>query len=136
VQQWASDWKAACKWIEENTPPEATFITPREQQTFKWFAGRAEAANWKDVPQDAAALTQWKKTIDALYPGDRRHHQLDLAANSDEELLRLAGEYGAQYILVDRTRSQRPIGLRRVYPLLGEDNASFALYRVHRSDSP
>jgi hypothetical protein len=130
AEQWASDWKAVCGWVAENTPKNSKFITPREQQTFKWYAGRAEVANWKDVPQDAASLLEWRSRIKALYPSTRQHHRQDLAAFSDSELLFLARDYDAGFIVIDRTRSPRAIGLPRVYPLIREDNPSFSVYRV------
>jgi hypothetical protein len=136
AEQWAADWKAVCVWIEENTPKDAKFITPREQQTFKWYAGRAEIANWKDVPQDAVSLLEWKSRINALYPSTRQHHRLDLAAFTDQELLILARYYEADFLVIDRTRSPRAIGLPRVYPLIREDNPSFSVYRVPPPASP
>lgn len=128
--EWYADWRAACEWIDENTPPDARFITPRAQQTFKWYAGRAEIVNWKDVPQDAEGLVAWKENLDILYPRDRKHRAEGLAAESDENLAMLGRYYGAQFIVIDRTRSRRPIGLMRVYPLVREDNPSFEVYRV------
>jgi hypothetical protein len=130
ADEWTRDWKAVCHWIESNTPEDARFITPRYQQTFKWYAQRAEVANWKDVPQDAVSVAQWKQALDTLYPRDRRHHREDLAAESDENLAMLGRYFQAHYIVIDRTRSRRPIGLPRVYPPMREDNPSFAVYRV------
>ena len=130
IAEWAQDWKAACRWIEASTPRDAKFITPRHQQTFKWYAERAEVANWKDVPQDAVSLLEWRSRLHALYPRERLHHALDLAAHSDKDLLALARQYQADYIVIDRTRSRRPVALPRVYPLLREENPSFDVYRV------
>ena len=136
AEQWASDWKTVCAWIAENTPRDAKFITPREQQTFKWYAGRAEIANWKDVPQDAASLLEWRSRINALYPSTRQHHRLDLAAFSDLELLDLARRFGADYLVIDHTRSARPVRLPQVFLLAHEGRPSLAVYRVPPSDSP
>jgi hypothetical protein len=133
VDQWMDDWKAICRWAKANTPPDARFLTPRHQQTFKWYAERSEVANWKDVPQDAASLVEWRSRLSALYPRDRLHHAQDLAAHSDEDLLKLAQTYQAGYIIIDRTRSRRPIALPRVYPLLREENPSFDVYRVPKA---
>lgn len=133
AEQWYRDWQAACNWIAANTPADAKFLTPREQQTFKWYAGRAEVANWKDIPQDARGLVTWKRTLDELYPGDHEHHRHDLAAFSDAELQRLAQKYGAKYIVIDRTRAHRRIRLPQVYPLIREENAAFDVYRVPES---
>ena len=93
-------------------------------------------ANWKDVPQDASGLVEWKTRFDEIYPRDHDHHLHDLAAFSDEELVVLARKYGAHYIVIDRTRSARRIGLPRLYPLFREDNASFEVYRVPDAGKP
>jgi hypothetical protein len=133
---WFRDWQAVCKWVAEQTPADAMFLTPREQQTFKWYAGRAELVNWKDVPQDARGLIEWKKRLDEIYPRDEAHRRHDLAAFSDEELVTLARKYGARYIVVDRTRTTRRIGLVRLYPWTREENPSFDVYRVPNQPTP
>lgn len=130
AEAWHRDWRAACDWIANNTPADAKFLTPREQQTFKWYAGRPEVANWKDIPQDARGLIAWKQTLDELYPRSREHHRHDLAAFSDAELQRLARKHGADYIVIDRTRANRQIRLPKVYPPIREENPSFEVYRV------
>ena len=68
-----------------------------------------------------------------MYPGTREHHRHDLAAFSDAELVALAHQYGAGYIIVDLTRSPRRIGLARLYPVFAEENASFGVYRVPKT---
>jgi hypothetical protein len=130
AQDWYRDWRSVCGWVSENTAENAMFLTPREQQTFKWYAGRSEVVNWKDVPQDARGLLEWKRRMSLVYPGDREHHRRDLAAFSDEELAALAHQFGATYVVVDQTRAGRRIGLPRLYPEILEDNRSFGVYRV------
>jgi hypothetical protein len=121
-------WLAATQWIRDNTPTEARFLTPRRQQTFKWYAERPEVANWKDVPQDAAALVDWKKAMDEIYP--RSTGRFDLAAHNEAELLRLAEKYDADYLLLDRRRAGRPLSWPRVYPMFDEENPAYEVYRV------
>jgi hypothetical protein len=116
ASQWLRDWRAVCAWTSENTPPNAKFLTPREQQTFKWYAGRAEVATWKDIPQDARGLVAWKAAIAKL------RSTLDLA--------QLARDFQAAYVIVDRRQSEPPAGWQRVYPLFREENATFAVYRA------
>jgi hypothetical protein len=53
-------WKDACGWIQENTPPDSLFVTPREAVGFKWYAERAEVVCYKDCPQDAAGILEWR----------------------------------------------------------------------------
>jgi hypothetical protein len=130
ARQWYDDWRLVCRWVAEHTPPDALFITPREQQTFKWYAGRAEVVNFKDVPQDAASLREWKRRLERLYPRDAAHRQFDLGAFSDAELVELARQFQARYVIVDATRCPRRIGLVRLYPAVREQNRSFDVYRV------
>jgi hypothetical protein len=136
AQQWFQHWRSVCDWIARETPADALFLTPREQQTFKWYAGRAEVVTRKDVPQDARGLLEWKQRLDEVYPHDQAHNAYDLAAFTDEELVSLARKYQATYIVVDRTRSRRHINLPQIYPLLVEENPAFAVYRVPEEASP
>lgn len=62
VDQFA-DWQAACTWIQEETPPGALFLTPRESFAFKWMAERAEYVAYKDCPQDAVGILEWNRRL-------------------------------------------------------------------------
>lgn len=120
-------WRDVCMWIEGNTPPGARFLTPRRQQTFKWYAQRAEVVTWKDVPQDAAGLVTWRKTLSEVVPPGTGS---DLGAHTDKELAALAQKHGAAYVVIDRTRTSRLIALPRVYPQWPYQNAAYAVYLV------
>jgi hypothetical protein len=130
AQEWLVHWQGACRWISEQTPTDARFLTPRRQQTFAWYSGRAQVASWKDIPQDARSIIAWKRTLDDLYPSDESHWREDLAAFSDAELVALARKYNCQYIVIDRTRSSRRIELPSVYPLYREENPAFEVFLV------
>jgi hypothetical protein len=67
TQETQKNWVRVCRWIADNTPQDALFLTPRKQQTFKWYAGRAEFVNWKDAPQDAPALLQWQRRMSDVW---------------------------------------------------------------------
>ncbi|MGW8257111.1 MAG: DUF6798 domain-containing protein, partial [Thermoguttaceae bacterium] len=56
-------WREACVWAQDarHIPHNARFITPRWSQTFKWYSQHAEVATWKDVPQAAADLLEWRR---------------------------------------------------------------------------
>lgn len=121
-------WVKVCEWIDQNTPAESRFLVPRSQQTFKWYAQRSDVANWKDIPQDAASIVKWQKTIDAIYPPISR--RADLLYWNDRSLERLGKEFNAQYIVVDRTRSQRVVKFKRIYPRLLNESAVFEVYEL------
>jgi hypothetical protein len=127
------DWVNVCRWIRQHTPPDATFITPRWQQTFKWYAQRSEVVSHKDVPQDARSLVEWKRRMQILYPeyrDDDGRLKLGLAAHDDRKLAVRAHHFGAQYVVVDRTRSKRRPGFTLVYPNGIDENKTYAVYLV------
>lgn len=123
-------WLEVCAWAATNTDSETIFITPRHQQTFKWYASRAEVVSWKDVPQDAKSLIEWAKRINKVYPREvrRRHPPLDT------ELLReLAREYAVGYVIIDRRMAPELLDLPIVYPEANPENTTFVVYQL--SDS-
>jgi len=124
------DWRQACRWIAENTPADACFITPKMQQTFKWYAERSEVCCWKDVPQDAVELIEWWQRQRDLYP--RKVAVGGLAAHGERGLRELAKKYGAEYVVLDRCVNSRPLSLRRVYPPVFSNAAS--AYEVYSID--
>jgi len=134
TQRKYEDWRRVCRWIAANTPSDAVFVTPRNQQTFKWYAERAEVFSWKDVPQDPASVVQWWERQQSLYP--RRVVRWGFAMLGEERLVELARQYGARYIVVDRDNSTRDPMLPRVYPPIGFPDTSYAVYLVPDEAEP
>ncbi|MBX3411880.1 MAG: hypothetical protein KF708_04120 [Pirellulales bacterium] len=122
-----ADWRAACAWIAEKTPPEARFLTPRMESSFKWYSARSEVATWKDVPQDAASLLEWRLRLREIYRDPGRVPQRwvgSLNELSPERLHELGDTYDAAYLLVE---AQPRLALDLVY-----QNNSYAVYRLDR----
>ncbi|MFW6170048.1 MAG: DUF6798 domain-containing protein [Planctomycetota bacterium] len=126
-------WRRVCGWIQQQTPPTSRFLTPRNQQTFKWYAGRAELACWKDIPQDPENIVRWWRLLGEVYTPEVI--QGGLGCWSDEELKEIADDYQIDYILIDRLRTDRRLGFHRVYPTPTSPNAYFEVYRVHGDES-
>ncbi len=122
------DWIAVCTWIRDNTPADSLWLTPKYQQTFKWYAGRAEIVNWKDVPQDNKSVIEWFRRIRRCEPP--RDANGKLRGWTTDELLDIAAEYGAHWIVVDRSIQKDPPLLEIRYPIEIE-NRSFAVFFVH-----
>ena len=100
-------WVDVCHWIAGNTPPDALFLTPRLNQSFKWRTGRPEVANWKDIPQDAADMITWYDRIKDIYY--TKYGGIDQALDSigalgTDRVRELANKYHASYVLMDRSQ--------------------------------
>lgn len=120
------EWIAACEWAAANTPADAVFLVPRGGQSFKWYASRADVVNWKDVPQDANGVVEWRRRMDRVFPKAA-------AANESRPSLEgrvpaLAREYGASFQI---TSGDAPVGGVQAYPV---DQAA-GVYRIFRLDS-
>jgi hypothetical protein len=125
------DWLATCDWIATHTPEDAVLLTPRNQQTFKWYAQRGEVVAWKDIPQDAAGVVEWSRRIDAVFPARLGGH--DLAAHREQGLQELSDKYGFRHVVIDRSRSNQPLSFVRVYPQSRKDSSCFEVYRLPSS---
>ena len=105
------------------------FLTPRHQQSFKWYAHRAEVVNWKDVPQDAAALTLWQQRFDDVFPVAKGSRMIRVTIRH-KTLRRYREDYGVRYLIVDRRVVGPSLPLVRVYPAGEERNDSYAVYEL------
>ena len=63
----ADGWRDMCRWIAKNTEKDAVFLAPRQCDSFKWLAGRAEAGSWKEIPQDARSIVEWNRRMELFY---------------------------------------------------------------------
>ncbi len=125
-----TDWLAACRWIRAHTARDEIVLTPRGQQTFKWYAERAEVVNWKDIPQDAAGIIDWWRRHQQVYPAEVRAD--GLTRHDTATLRRLAAEFQFRYVIIDRAKSLRPPPLPRVFP---EARSAPCRYEIYRVDS-
>ena len=121
----AADWYDVCTWIDEHTPQDAVFLTPRMSLSFKWRANRGEIVTRKDVPQDAAGILAWWERMNAIHARNKPTGKRWFAspASIDTERMRLLAEkYGFTYVL---SRQRDQLGLPIVYR-----NDTFAVYQV------
>ena len=125
------NWRKVCDWISENTANDATFITPNEQQTFKWYTGRAEVVCWKDIPQDSHGILDWSQRLADLYE-PQRHYQNGLMSYSDEQLINFSKKYGADYLLIPQRHvdlAATPTRLRQVYPSEANTRSTYVVFK-------
>ncbi len=114
------DWRQMCAWANEQTSPDSLFLTPLYSQTFRWYAQRAELVNWKDIPQDAAAIFQWISTIDRI----RDSGLYKSASIRNTKILQsLLDDFGVDYIVTVKELGSLPMPLPIVY-----QNVSYCVY--------
>ena len=122
------DWRAACEWIRQNSPADSLWFTPEYQQTFKWYAGRAEVVCWKDVPQDNASVRAWyERLVHCRQPRNAAGERIDW--NCDQ-ILELAKEYGFRWVLIDRRLQRTPLEKFEIMYPIKTENKSFAVFRI------
>lgn len=97
-------WREITDWIAANTPPDAVFLVPHGSHSFKWRAGRAEVVTYKDIPQDAASMVEWRRRrTDVFQAGfDETGAPLwtpSLASLGANRLRELGERYGARFVL-------------------------------------
>ena len=121
-------WRLACEWIAESgeIPPDARFLTPRLNQTFKWYSGRPEVVTWKDLPQDAESIVVWRERIEDIHATGltswwNRWHPT-LGRLGAERLRSLGEKYDADYVI---TRKSECLELEPIY-----ENSYYAIYRL------
>jgi len=127
----AAAWREICGWVRDNTPADACFLTPRGATSFHWYTGRREVVNWKDIPQDAPSILEWRKRIVDCFSVDGTLKSLvtSTAALGGDRLRAAADAYGADHIIVPRNPLEP-------FPLPGEPLHVVGGYAVHRLDPP
>jgi len=98
----AAAWAEACEWIRENAPAGTPVLTPRGAASFTWRTGLPEVVSWKNSPQDAASLVEWRRRItDCFSPdGSLRTMERSTAALGEDRLRAVADRYGAGLAIV------------------------------------
>jgi hypothetical protein len=125
-------WLAACNWIRQHAPPDALCLIPRHAQSFKWYAHRGDVVNWKDIPQDAVGVVEWRERLHDVFPtielpdGPRT---LGSPEQLSESRLRvLATRYGASYVIA---RSEPVLGLPEVFVSgAGDEEGGYSIYEI------
>jgi hypothetical protein len=106
-------WRDACNWIaaSPDLPADARFLTPRQAATFKWYTGRAEVVNWKEIPQDAAGIVAWWARLKDIYGAPDRDGEAAWLEWPGElppaRLLALAQKYEFRYVVTARPNRLR-----------------------------
>lgn len=126
-RQTHADWVSVCQWIRTATPENELLLTPRHQQTFKWYSHRSEVVNWKDVPQDAEALIEWERRFYEIYP---RHLGRARVTINYKMLRKYRDQYGVRFMVVDNRIAGKQLPLVKIYPAPTQSNESYSVYQL------
>lgn len=112
-KNWA-DFVEASQWIDRHVPTGALFLTPRYNVGFKWYAQRAEYATWKDCPQDAPGILEWKGRLDQILRWRATHIDDGFTSTAFDQL---HDETGVEFVLASNADPWRmqPIFRNRAY---------------------
>lgn len=130
------NWQKVCRWVKQNTPTDAMFLTPKSQQTFKWYAARSEVVCWKDVPQDSASLLEWRDRVAVCFP--HTASDVGFALEDPVRLAELIDRYQVDYLLIPqyayelKIRLGQPLPYRRVYPAVASEKSTFVVLDAKR----
>ena len=98
----AAAWRNICEWVAANTQADACFLTPRGAASFTWWTGRREVVGWKNSPQDARSLVEWRKRFVDCFSRDGSFANMErsTAALGAERLRRVAEQYDATHVII------------------------------------
>ncbi len=133
-------WRNVCHWIQTHTAHDALFLTPRSQQTFKWYGQRSEVVNWKDIPQDSRGLLDWQQRVLDCAP--IWNSDYGVAVQDPVAIHELAQKYEVDYLLMTQyayelqQRFGRQLPYRRVYPESAEQRSFYVVLAVDQWQVP
>jgi len=121
-------WADICAWAKDNAPANACFLTPRGSATFTWRTDRREVVSWKNSPQDARSLVEWRRRIADCFSASGKLADMErsTAALGPERVRLVAERYAADYAIV-------PLDSPRLAEMPGERihaNGAYAVYRL------
>ena len=98
----AGAWADICAWVKEHVPPGSRFLTPRGAASFTWRTGLPEVVAWKNSPQDAVSLLEWRRRILDCFSADGTLGTMarSTAALGAARMRDVADRYGADHAIV------------------------------------
>jgi hypothetical protein len=98
-------FRAAQNWARTMTPKTAVFLTPPKEAGFRVFSERGIVGEWKDGTQqyfDDAFAREWGRRMEIVMAQE-------FSKYSDTEIVDLARQFGADYIVGQGRRRKLPV---------------------------
>jgi hypothetical protein len=111
-----------CDWARRNTPADAVFLVPPDEQSFRLHGERAIVVNYKNVPQLSGELGEWRHRLEAVldlrdiralprpFPRTLDAIRARYASLPPHYLRIVARRYGARYVLTLRSSDAATFG--------------------------
>jgi hypothetical protein len=128
----AAEWRDVCEWVCDHVPAGSRFLTPRGAASFTWRTGLPEVVSWKNSPQDARSLIEWRRRFVDCFSRDGSLTMVERspAAFGAERLRDVAARYAADHAIVPTDLPcAEPLPFERLYA-----NAAYAVYRLPPAD--
>ena len=124
----AAAWADVCGWVKDHVPPGSRFLTPRGAASFTWRTGLPEVVAWKNSPQDAVSLLEWRRRILDCFSADGRLVDMErsTAALGAARMRDVADRYAADHAIVPLDGA----GLDALPFERLHANARYAVYRL------
>jgi hypothetical protein len=127
---------AVCAFARDHTPTDAVFLVPPNEQLMRLHGRRAVVVNFKNVPQLATEMREWRDRLEAVLdrPLSDLPRRFDLAHAAmarryeevpTERLVAVARRYNARYLLATAPRpTLRPVFVNGRYHLYDLDDVT------------
>ncbi len=126
-----NDWIDIQRITAQRTPLDARILTPTVPGGFRIHSRRAVVAEWRDGTQqffDPAFAERWWRRMERIRHNAGNRAGGDLADLPEEEILRIAEEEGADFVVLPTHRDAQLLEIAR--------NATWALYRAAPKPPP
>jgi hypothetical protein len=128
----AAAWRDACVWIAEHAPSDACVLTPRGAASLTWRTGRREVVGWKNSPQDARSLIDWRQRFADCFSRDGSFGTLErsTAALGADRMRLVSDRYGATHAIVPRDLASVSLPGEKLY-----ENRVYAVLKLPAADT-
>jgi hypothetical protein len=108
----SSNWIDLCRWIRDNGPRGAVYLTPPGANGFTYMAERSNVADFKNNPDSGLYMSQWFERLRDLaggnLPNGRGYDNRQLlnkayAGLSAEQLIEIGKKYRAEYAVLPKS---------------------------------
>jgi hypothetical protein len=138
-------YRSLADWARANTPADAVFLVPPDEEALRPHARRAIVVNFKGVPQLSAELPEWRDRLLAVLDFKSTQELLALPrpmgrtlgalraryeSLPPEHLCSVARQYNARYVVLTRRPNTAPAGTVLAF----DSNGRYFVYHLREGE--